>query len=665
MQTRQQRAEEKLRQKYLKDEGIITTYNTPHGRSWGHYFDGVTVNLVQKSFHMQSDEFDDEDFVDSMALDDAAIKRWNRSIHTSVAQERKKNFKKGELRDGCLFSPITDGVEEGPKACQIRYNMYRSVIDKVDQIVKRITVEADGTILEQIKRFIMRPWHRSGPILPTAIVNTNASDRTSMADRIAQSLESSPNFRVAHLQSKKSIDARQIYTDMVSQLLHLPTKESSRYPNNLQLLNDELEDLTAVLVFDDLDAFNPKTLHSFIEKIKEAVVNKVPKIVFVMFTSSTESIERVLPRETSCLLWIERFSMASSRSVFSDILTAVLLEHEELMIWLDHPSLSLLLSSFNNFSSVHICVQQLKYLLLKHFYENPLSGLRQVSEAMFDYTYRAHVTSMPKYRKRNPPKLELCLKKIDEWYLHWKISYRCLLLLQGQSTLPVEVLNVKRVSVQQLREWLSGLVHIVRDVKSMGEVEREWEGFYNQLQQREESGEKQKEDTEPIKSRGRMSARQRKQVLTDLADGDSNFKSARQAIFDSLMSFLKRNLSRVDDLHLSEGFVCTAAESVKKAFFADVSSSVHSALSNPSEYLYHYREGQYPAVIIYRLWKDSGKMINLQDLYEQYRQVVDPQGKETKDSVQAQFSQTLIDFKMVGLIHPTMAKEDHVVKDMY
>lgn len=96
--------------------------------------------------------------------------------------------------------------------------------------------------------------------------------------------------------------------------------------------------------------------------VRESVTSKSPKFVFVMLISSMDSLEKLIPRDVSSLLWVEKFSLHKTKSMLSDIVTGILVDNEfsRLFFWISHDCMDVLMSTYQKTSSVFTCIQQIK-----------------------------------------------------------------------------------------------------------------------------------------------------------------------------------------------------------------------------------------------------------------------------------------------------------------
>uniref|UniRef100_A0A8C7Z9J0 Origin recognition complex subunit 3 n=1 Tax=Oryzias sinensis TaxID=183150 RepID=A0A8C7Z9J0_9TELE len=140
-------------------------------------------------------------------------------------------------------------------------------------------------------------------------------------------------------------------------------------------VTDEPEQLPPVVViFKDLEAFNPKVLQDFI-LICSRYVHRLPLMFIFGIATSPSTIQHMLPHSVSSLLCIQLFQSLSCTEHLATVIDKFILTHQ-FPFKLTEKVLSVLVSIFffHDFS-VRNFMKGLQLALLEHFYAQPLSVL--------------------------------------------------------------------------------------------------------------------------------------------------------------------------------------------------------------------------------------------------------------------------------------------------
>lgn len=139
--------------------------------------------------------------------------------------------------------------------------------------------------------------------------------------------------------------------------------------------------------------------------------------------------------------------------------------------------------------------------------------------------------------------------------------------------------------------------------------------------------------------------------------------SAKVALF--VKQFVESNLdSYSDSILFHEYLFFDDIFGLQSAFNPQIRACIQSALGDPTQYLScsdcQSKDNHYPDVcILYKMYIECGKMINLYDWYNGFKMVI----SETKDEeAYPRFCQALSELKFAGFIKSTKRKVDHVLR---
>lgn len=105
---------------------------------------------------------------------------------------------------------------------------------------------------------------------------------------------------------------------------------------------------------------------------------------------------------------------------------------------------------------------------------------------------------------------------------------------------------------------------------------------------------------------------------------------------------------------------------IPKSFHAEPRASIQTAINYPQTYsgcdnCSDIITSHLPDItIIFRLYLECGRMINLSDWYEAFRSIVDTKKLKKDEEIEVRFSRSVEDLKMIGFVKKTGRKVDHV-----
>ncbi|CAK6956897.1 origin recognition complex subunit 3 [Scomber scombrus] len=137
---------------------------------------------------------------------------------------------------------------------------------------------------------------------------------------------------------------------------------------------DEQQQPPVVIIFKDLEAFNPRVLQDFI-LICSRYIERVPLMFIFGIATSPSTIQHMLPHSVSSLLCIELFQSLSCTQHLATVIDKMILTHH-FPFKLNGKVMQVLISIFlyHDFS-VRNFIKGVQLALLEHFHSQPLSVL--------------------------------------------------------------------------------------------------------------------------------------------------------------------------------------------------------------------------------------------------------------------------------------------------
>uniref|UniRef100_A0A4W5LVV0 Origin recognition complex subunit 3 n=1 Tax=Hucho hucho TaxID=62062 RepID=A0A4W5LVV0_9TELE len=455
-----------------------------------------------------------------------------------------------------------------------------------------------------------------------------------------------------------------------------------------------------VVIFKDLEAFNPRVLQDFI-LICSRYVEQLPLMFVFGIATSPSTIQHMLPHSVSSLLGIELFQSLSCTQHLASIIDKVILTYQ----FPFKPSgkvLQVLVSIFlyHDFS-VRNFIKGLQLALLEHFHSQPLSVLCcKKEEALVHATELSprdverlqQLPSFMRYVEEQGPQeqvelltsddhvKEVCQKLLKDLHKYHKNYYpilRCLHVLTA--SLPKYPLG------KQIRE-----LHICCLEKNVWENE-EYASAMQLLRMmaKDELTSALQKCAEILKhgkaKKMRAALLQLDNLLTLLemkksrrTKKMSHFEILRDQALEFIDSLVRSHLAPPESQPLYEVCYYSSSAVLRRHLNATPRTSIQTALSNP----YHYLKNENlraedgtvsnaaPDIcIVYKLHLECGRLINLYDWLEAYATVVSAAEGKDPDSADfgkvdelkhARFIQAVSELEFLGFIKSTKQKTDHV-----
>uniref|UniRef100_A0A8C4DCW6 Origin recognition complex subunit 3 n=1 Tax=Dicentrarchus labrax TaxID=13489 RepID=A0A8C4DCW6_DICLA len=465
-------------------------------------------------------------------------------------------------------------------------------------------------------------------------------------------------------------------------------------------VRDDPQQPPVVIIFKDLEAFNPKVLQDFI-LICSRYVERLPLMFIFGIATSPSTIQHMLPHSVSSLLCIELFQSLSCTQHLATVIDKLILT-PQFPFKLNGKVMQVLMSIFlyHDFS-VRNFIKGVQLALLEHFHSQPLSVLCcKKKEALLnvmqlshhDLESIRHLLSFRRYVEKQEPQeqlnlfrddthlKEVCQKLIKDLRKYHKNYYpvlRCLHTLT--SSLPRYPLG------KQVRE-----LHLICLEKNVWENEDYQTAMklLKMLAKDELIASLQRcvEILQPVKSKKMKKALvELEELLTLLEMNESRrakklspFEVLRNEALEFIDGLVKSHLSPPESQTLNEVCYYSSSATVRRHLNATPRTSIQAALSSPYYYLQSLKtedgtvSNAAPDICIaYKLHLECGRLINLYDWLEAYATVVSAAEGNNPDSdnvrkveevKHARFIQAVSELEFLGFIKSTKQKTDHVAR---
>ncbi|CAL8296241.1 unnamed protein product [Arctogadus glacialis] len=375
----------------------------------------------------------------------------------------KKRRKTSDMVD--YFSHGCDGGEDS----SLRYTLCKKLWDTIKEETESLQDELNRQILEGLLHFIKRccsgPRHTAGPWearmraseIPTAalVLGVNVPDHDMTFQSLCELLQQSVTPHVACLQAKECGALKGLMRKVLERLVGSAAEEEadeeegdthphpkgahctlatlcewyetkskkSSTPGKKRSSEEEPARPPIVIIFKDLEAFNPRVLQDFI-LICSRYVEQLPLILVFGIATSPSTIQQVLPHSVSSLLCIELFQSLSCTQHLSTVMDKLILTHH-FPFKPNAKVLQVLVSIFlyHDFS-VRNFIKGLKLALLEHYLNQPLSVLccEKKEEVELNTTQLSHrglesvrqLASFRRYVEQQQPQEQVALLTSDQ-----------------------------------------------------------------------------------------------------------------------------------------------------------------------------------------------------------------------------------------------------------
>uniref|UniRef100_A0AAQ5X6E9 Origin recognition complex subunit 3 n=1 Tax=Amphiprion ocellaris TaxID=80972 RepID=A0AAQ5X6E9_AMPOC len=477
-----------------------------------------------------------------------------------------------------------------------------------------------------------------------------------------------------------------------------------------------------VIIFKDLEAFNPRVLRDFI-LICSRYIERLPLMFIFGIATSPSTIQRMLPHSVSSLLCIELFQSLSCTQHLATVIDQLILT-PQFPFKLNAKVMQVLLSIFlyHDFS-VRNFIKGLQLALLEHFHSQPLSVLCcKKKEALLNVMQLSHrdlerIRQLPSFKRYVEKQesqeqvnlitddshlKETCRKMIKGLHKYHKNYYPILKCLHTlTSALPRYPLGkqirelhltcleknvwenedyqsamklLKMLAKDDLIALLQRCGEILKPVKSkkMKSTAFQLEELLTKFKQLDSN----EEDsiTSPIKNlQKKTDLFQLQKTLLEMNETRrskklSPFEILRNEALEFIDSLVKSHLSPPESQTLHEVCYYSSSATVRRHLNATPRTSIQAALSSPYYYLQNENlktedgtvSNAAPDICIaYKLHLECGRLINLYDWLELISTNLH---LFLSLSFSARFIRSVSELEFLGFIKSTKQKTDHVAR---
>ncbi|XP_053191596.1 origin recognition complex subunit 3 [Scomber japonicus] len=248
---------------------------------------------------------------------------------------------------------------------------FQSLSDQLQQSVTPHVVSVQAKECGALKHLMKRVLER----LMNTVVAVDDDDEEEEAEQT-----STPHHKSMHCSLNTLCD----WYNSKTKKAHTPGKKRS------SPAKDEQQQPPVVIIFKDLEAFNPRVLQDFI-LICSRYIERVPLMFIFGIATSPSTIQHMLPHSVSSLLCIELFQSLSCTQHLATVIDKMILTHH-FPFKLSGKVMQVLMSIFlyHDFS-VRNFIKGVQLAMLEHFHSQPLSVLCcKKKEALLNVTQLSH-----------------------------------------------------------------------------------------------------------------------------------------------------------------------------------------------------------------------------------------------------------------------------------
>uniref|UniRef100_A0A4W6F4L6 Origin recognition complex subunit 3 n=1 Tax=Lates calcarifer TaxID=8187 RepID=A0A4W6F4L6_LATCA len=613
---------------------------------------------------------------------------------------------------------FTDGCE-GAENSEVRFKLCQDLWDKI---------KADTEVTCQIYStcYTTGLIHFVCLAFPVSSVGVNVPDHDMTFQSLSELLQQSVTPHVASVQAKECGALKHLMKRVLERLMDtvvtVDDEEEEGEEADLKALKvlsslcvfrnsstgtpgkkrsspakDEQQQPPVVIIFKDLEAFNPRVLQDFI-LICSRYIERLPLMFIFGIATAPSTIQHMLPHSVSSLLCIELFQSLSCTQHLATVIDKLILT-PKFPFKLNGKAMQVLISIFlyHDFS-VRNFIKGIQLALLEHFHSQPLSVLCcRKKEALLHMTQLSHrdverirqLLSFKRYVEKQEQQeqvnllkddnhlKEVCqrlIKDLNKYHKNYYPVLRCLHTLT--SSLPRYPLG------KQIRE-----LHLICLEKNVWENE-DYQTAMKLLRMLAKDElitllQRCAETLQSVKSKKMKNALvQLEELLTKFKQSKklSPFEVLRNEALDFIDGLVRSYLSPPESQTLNEVCYYSSSATVRRHLNATPRTSIQAALSSPYYYLQNdnlkTEDGSVsnaaPDICIaYKLHLECGRLINLYDWLEAYATVVSAAEGNDPDSdnfgkvdevKHARFIQAVSELEFLGFIKSTKQKTDHVAR---
>uniref|UniRef100_A0A4W6F619 Origin recognition complex subunit 3 n=1 Tax=Lates calcarifer TaxID=8187 RepID=A0A4W6F619_LATCA len=609
-----------------------------------------------------------------------------------------------------LVDYFTDGCE-GAENSEVRFKLCQDLWDKIKADTEVLQDELNRKILDS---FLI---HFVCLAFPVSSVGVNVPDHDMTFQSLSELLQQSVTPHVASVQAKECGALKHLMKRVLERLMDTVVTVDDEEEEGeeaeqtdlkaLKVLSslcvfrnsstgtpgkkrsspakDEQQQPPVVIIFKDLEAFNPRVLQDFI-LICSRYIERLPLMFIFGIATAPSTIQHMLPHSVSSLLCIELFQSLSCTQHLATVIDKLILT-PKFPFKLNGKAMQVLISIFlyHDFS-VRNFIKGIQLALLEHFHSQPLSVLCcRKKEALLHMTQLSHrdverirqLLSFKRYVEKQEQQeqvnllkddnhlKEVCqrlIKDLNKYHKNYYPVLRCLHTLT--SSLPRYPLGkqirelhlicleknvwenedyqtamklLRMLAKDELITLLQRCAETLQSVKSkkmknaLVQLEELLTKF-KQLDTVETAPTVEESFTSPVKNlQKKTDLFQLQKTLLEMNETRrskklSPFEVLRNEALDFIDGLVRSYLSPPESQTLNEVCYYSSSATVRRHLNATPRTSIQAALSSP----YYYLQTEDGSVsnaapdicIAYKLHLECGRLINLYDWLEAYATVV-------------------------------------------
>ncbi|KAJ3322102.1 Origin recognition complex subunit 3 [Boothiomyces sp. JEL0866] len=593
--------------------------------------------------------------------------------------ERKLNPSKN-------FLPAYDS--ESQESVQYRLRKFNEIQQKLDQAINDIIETHHQNSIKDISQFLYNSnaLRNHLPLLETAIILTgyNRSDHDSFYSQLMKN----PDFLFAKLSHINSL--KDVVKSINQQISSNEELEASELEFQRVLEIQRKTGKQIVVIIPHFEEFNLQILEKLIHLLIQS-----SQIKLLIGTFTLDQINSLSPRALNSLI-TKPFQLENSKEILDEI-TRVIMNMD---FKLGYTPFKAIFDNFNlSFLSIEMFRNSVKYCLMSYCFGNPLVGLLELPYESFDKTlfdlvrmlhsFKTFVNGEIKSISEEESKMKIKHLLTDDKVLfdwikektrelrHYIRDFNnAILVFEKMQSLfstnslkrPTRILYLdalksnlgdtdyckscllllRKLQLPVLKQFLLDCSLIVHD-KS---------GFLDIIDEIPEVDliEVEQEDEKYIIKEGLKRVRQelsstRKRNQLDLSFSLFEEKPDEQIlskIITFLSNYFTENLKAYSGIVLNE--LLFFDSNVNKAVKAEPRAVIQTALKYPQMYINTIVDTN----ILYKLYLECGRLINLQDWFEAFKILC------KHDNIEARFLKGVNELQFLGFIKSTNRKTDHV-----
>ena len=299
------------------------------------------------------------------------------------------------------------GPGESDTHCRARYKIYKETWNKVEELVNSLHTKLNDNVFANLLEFINKSVSSNKPCgvkneIPTGVFITgvNMPDHDAIFSQLQCNLFTITPY-VSRLCSKSCPNIKMIVKEATSQIMEMEYGSDQEDDSELAKFNPRKGNMTfgifkqwyelreahrgdkkrpVVLILEDFESFQPKTLQDFVT-ICSLYVDKFPIVLLFGIATIPAVVHQLLPRSISSCLCIEKFHAQPAINYLLEVIDHIFMS-TTFVFKLGPKAFQYLYENFlfHDFSLQNF-IFGLKFSMMDHFYGNPLSVLCSKSNA--------------------------------------------------------------------------------------------------------------------------------------------------------------------------------------------------------------------------------------------------------------------------------------------